>query len=113
MKERMQASLASAYKEFFECIEVDANTGVVKGPYLKFPSYPHVGSCYGEMRKVMIVGMDIGWDPEQNVIQSFENRRSSIEDVCLDQHNPHMSGTCVTAMHFLADQHKSIKLWSP
>ena len=112
MNADIKASLGQAHREFFRCIGVDVKTGIVNGPYLKFPSYPHVGSRYGEMRKVMIVGMDIGqFAPEQEVIQSFEDRRASIECRPPDKLNPHMSGTYVTAMHFLADQSTKWQRW--
>lgn len=113
MREQIRANLLGAHREFFECIEVDPVSGVVKGPHLKFPAYPYVGSRYGELRKVMIVGMDIGWiDPKQEGIQSFEDRRVCIEDdEPLNKLNPHMSGTCVTAMHFLKDQCTEWRKW--
>ena len=113
MRDQIQASLDDAHKKFFECIDVDPVSGVVKGPHLKFPAYPYIGSHYGELRRIMIVGMDIGWiDPKQEVIQSFEDRRVRIEDdKPLNELNPHMSGTCVTAMHFLKDQCTEWQKW--
>ena len=90
MRERMKAGLAGAHKEFFESIEVDGNTGIVKGPYVKFAADPHIGSRYGEMRKVMIVGMAIGYNPEQDAIQSFAERRAGVEDVPLNNHQPRL-----------------------
>lgn len=112
MRKHMKASLAGAHKQFFECIKIDPATGVVEGPYLKFPAYPHIGSRYGEMRKVMIVGMDIGYDPEPGTVQSFEKRRVWIEDAKpLNELNAHMSGTCTTAMYFLKDQHTEWQRW--
>ena len=95
--------LTVAHTHFFKQLNVDSVTGKVSKPYLKFASYPHVGSCYGKMRKVLIVGMDIGYDPTkgEDRIHSFEQRRSQIEDEHPENLNPHMSGTYVTAMHFL------------
>ncbi len=111
MREQLRANLLGAHQNFFERIEVDPETGVVTGPYLKFPAYPYIGSRYGEMPKVMIVGMDIGRDPAPGAVQSFEGRRSWIEDAKLDALNAHMSGTCATAMHLLKDQHTEWQRW--
>ena len=112
MRTHLKANLTAAHTELFGRMEVDASSGIVRGPYVKFAAYPHIGSRYGDMRKVMIVGMDIGYEPKEGTVWSFEERRVWFEDAKgLDDLNAHMSGTCTTAMHFLKDQHTEWQRW--
>ena len=110
MNEELKGNLDKAHEAFFRCFGVDAD-GFVGSPYLKFASYPHVGSRYGDMTKLMVIGMDIGYDPTEGRIQSYECRRLEIEGHKVHKLNPHMSGTYVTAMHFLSDQRDEWKRW--
>ncbi len=112
MTTHLKASLTGAHKELFGRMEIDATSGIVTGPYVNFAAYPYIGSRYGEMRKILIVGMDIGYDPNPGTVQSFEERRFWIEDANgLNELNPHMSGTCTTTMHFLQDQRTEWQRW--
>ena len=111
MDEQLQNDLQDAHNEFFLQLSVDPTTGWVCDPYLKFASYPHVGSHYGKMRKLMIVGMDIGGDPMRGAIYSYARRRRALENTAVHNLNPHMSGTYIAAMHFLADQCGEWRRW--
>lgn len=81
---------------------IDRETGRLdRLPGKKFATYPYVGSKYGNAKKILFVGLDIGKDPKPGCIQSFSERRTSIEDKPLSCHNPHISGTYMTALYFL------------
>ena len=98
--------LHSLYRtQFFPQFRVDVETGILRDHLgLKFPTLPYVGSCYGIGRRVLFVGMDIGSDEKHGGIQSFEERREAIEAKALANHNAHIAGTYVAALHFLKNE---------
>ncbi|MDE0193078.1 MAG: hypothetical protein OXQ90_17120 [Gammaproteobacteria bacterium] len=101
MLEELSERLAKAHEGLFEHFQVDCCSGVVRGPYLKFTSYPYVGSRYGTGKKLMVVGLDIGDNEGGDRIQSYECRRRRVEPQCPTSYGPHMAGTYVTAMYVL------------
>ncbi len=103
--------LTKSHTHLFRQLHVDSDTGRISEAYVKFASYPHIGTCYGRMRRVLIVGMDIGGDTTKDRIHSYEQRRTEIEDKPPGEHNPHMSGTYVTAMHFLRSECREWQHW--
>lgn len=95
-------NLQRIHTRFFYEMGIDPDTGrLSKLPGKKFATYPYVGSKYGEAKKILFVGLDIGKDPKPGRIQSFSERRASIEDKPLSCHNPHIAGTYITALYFL------------
>lgn len=111
MDHSLQRDLQNAHNKLFSRLNVDPATGWVNDPYLKFASYPHIGSQYGNMKRLMIVGMDIGDDTTPGEIHTYDKRRNDIENSRVDKLNPHMSGTYITAMHFLADECSEWRHW--
>lgn len=111
MHERSERRLLDTHQGFLEHFQVDRETGLVGRPYVKFASYPHVGSGYGSTKRLLIVGMDVGWDETPGKIQSIETRRSLIEGTPLTAHGPHMAGTCVMAMHLLREECENWRRW--
>ena len=104
MRPALRRNLEKAYSGFFEEMGIDADTGCLdRLPGKKFATYPYVGSKYGDTKKILFVGLDIGKDPRPDRIQSFDERRASIEGKPLECHNPHMAGTYMTALYFLKD----------
>ena len=98
----LEKSLEKAYAQFFREMEIKPDTGRLdRLPGKKFATYPYVGSQYGSTKKILFVGLDIGKDPQPGRIQSFSERRASIEDKPLSCHNPHIAGTYMTALYFL------------
>ena len=101
----LEETLKKVYDQFFQTMEIDPETGCLgKHSGKKFPTYPYIGSKYGCARKVLFIGMDIGEDPKPGRIQSFSERRKSIEDKLLSKHNPHIAGTYMTTLYFLRDE---------
>ena len=109
----MQSELKSKYLELFKKFEIDEKTGNLKNvPEIKFPTFPYIGSKYGDSKRVLIVGLDIGSDEKVGGVQSFEERRKSIEDKPLSKHNPHIAGTYFTALFFLKDALNLQDFWN-
>ena len=104
-REQAMRSLASLYREFFYQMGIDPETGNLD-PYhsetQKFACYPYIGSLFGlAKRQVLVVGLEVAHDnPFGEGIQSFENRRRSIEEKPLEKHNPHIAGTYFTALKY-------------
>lgn len=98
----LEKNLNEIYTRFFSEMGVDLDTGCLSGfPGKKFATYPYIGSKYGNAKKILFVGLDIGKDPKPGRIQSFSERRTSIEDKPVSLHNPHIAGTYMTALYFL------------
>lgn len=113
MNEKLERDLDEVHEALFGQFDVDRATGIVRGPYVKFPAYPYVGSRYGELKKLLFVGLDIGADETSGSVQSYESRRARIEGD--SEHpewlGPHMSGTYVTAMRLLAGENEEWRRW--
>lgn len=78
-------------------------TGVLRDDeFRKVATYPYIGSNYGTVKKVLIVGLDIGKDECKGEICSMEYR-NQIEKYDLKKLNPHISGTYFTSLYFLKD----------
>lgn len=108
-KTTLRRNLKKAYDEFFRKMDIDADTGCLDlDPKRKFATYPYVGSKYGTTKKILFVGLDISKDPIYGCIQSFPDRRSSIEDKSLSIHNRHIAGTYMATLYFLEQE----KGWS-
>lgn len=100
----LREELEAAYRRFFRRMGIQQRTGRLRDfPHKKFATCPYIGSRYGASRKILFVGLDLGIDPEPGRIQNFEGRRKAIEGKRLSDHNPHISGTCITALYFLKD----------
>jgi len=90
--------MQTAYHEFFEKLGVDEKTGVVKDSMIKFATYPFIGSRYGQLNRILFIGMDVGSD-EHDGITSLNQRRKDIEYRNITQYNPHISGTYLVATY--------------
>lgn len=112
MNNEILKSIETKYHEIlFNDKFVDNVTGVVKSDTLrKLATYPYVGSKYGEAKKVLVVGFDIGNDECKGKICSLEYRRQ-IENYNLRKLNPHIGGTYFTALYFLKDELKLSEFW--
>ena len=98
--------LQTSYRRFFRDMEIDPETGtILRRADLKerFATYPYIGSKYGsrpDLRKLLVVGLDIGSDETPGRLQHFEERRQAIELKPLPEHNPHIAGTYFTALKY-------------
>ena len=109
----MLAELKNKYRELFKKYEIAPTTGSLKCyPNLKFPTYPYIGSKYGETKKILIVGLDIGSDETPCGFQCFDERRQAIEKENVYEHNPHIAGTYFTALFFLKDELEWNEYWN-
>ena len=108
----MQSALKNKYQELFEKFGIDEETGRIKNsPKIKFPTFPYIGSKYGDSKKILIVGLDIGSDEKIGGIQSFKERQRAIEEKPVSKHNPHIAGTYFTALFFLKDNFNLQDYW--
>jgi len=102
--------LESIYARFFSDLGVDDRTGEVHStrrpglpprPALRFSTWPHVGSRYGEdgHRRILFVGKQWGHDP--GYLQSLGQAQEWVERTAPLPGNPHIPGTCVSALRWL------------
>ena len=112
MTRTLQKALERVYARFFREMGIDPETGNLDLDLTrKFATYPYIGSRYGETKKILFVGQDIGNDPIHGCIQPFSNRRISIEDKSLSAYNPHIAGTYMAALYFLRGEKKWGSHW--
>lgn len=105
MTRKLEKALEKTYQEFFGDMGIDPETGRHRGrPNRKFATYPYVGSKYKRAKKILFVGLYIAKDASPGCIQSFPERRASIEYRFLSCHNPHIAGTYMTALYFLKEE---------
>ena len=85
-------------------MEIDPETGTTRlRTAWKFAAYPYIGSKYGadpDVKRLLVVGRDIGSDETPGRLQHFEERRRAIECTPLPSLNPHIAGTYFTALKY-------------
>lgn len=96
--------MEAAYRRFFLDMGIDPETGTTpREADRKFAAYPYIGSRYGtdpDLRRLLVVGLDIGSDETPGRLQHFEERRRAIECKSLPSLNPHIAGTYFTALKY-------------
>ena len=102
--------MEAAYRHFFRDIEIDPETGTTpRQADRKFATYPYIGSRYGadpDVKRLLVVGLDIGSDETSGRLQHFEERRQAIECKPLPSLNPHIAGTYFTALKYSFPGHE-------
>ena len=116
MVKSIKKELLRIYDDFFKSMNIDKETGILKNlpekDCLKFQTYPYIGSKYGQSKKILFVGLDIGADEKIQGIQNFEERRKAIEEVDVSEHNPHIAGTYVCALYFIKEEKNWQDYWN-
>ena len=96
--------LTATYERFFLEMGIDDRTGVAhadRSPGHRFSTWPHVGSRFGEdgHRRILFVGLQWGHDP--GYLQSLGQVQEWVERTEPLSDNPHIPGTCVSALRWL------------
>lgn len=89
------------YQRFFADMDIDPTTGLLPCGCKKFATFPYIGSRYGlsGVRRLLVVGLDIGGDETPGRIQTLEKRCAEIECKEVSKHNPHIAGTYMMALY--------------
>ena len=102
--------LGAIYWLFFRRMGIDPQTGDLP-PHVssdrKFATYPYIGSRYGTdpaMKRVLVVGLEVGHDFSKGNIPSFDDRLD-LESKPVAVFNPHIAGTYFTALKYACPQH--------
>ena len=96
--------LMATYDRFFSEMGIDDRTGEAHPPRSfghRFSTWPHIGSRYGEdgHRRILFVGLQWGHDP--GYLQSLGQVQEWVERTEPLPNNPHIPGTCVSALRWL------------
>ena len=96
--------LMATYDRFFSEMGIDDRTGEAHPPRslgYRLSTWPHVGSRYGEDgdRRILFVGLQWGHDP--GYLQSLGQVQEWVERTEPLPNNPHIPGTCVSALRWL------------
>lgn len=96
--------LEASYRRFFRDMEINPETGTTpQQADRKLAAYPYIGSRYGtdpNVKKLLVVGLDIGSDETPGRLQHFEERRRAIELKPLPELKAHIAGTYFTALKY-------------
>lgn len=103
-KPSLAEAVEALYLRFFGDMGIDPATGTTPlQADRKFATYPYIGSKYGanpDVKRLLVVGRDIGSDETPGRLQHFEERRKAIECTPLPSLNPHIAGTYFTAVKY-------------
>lgn len=103
-KPSLAEAVEALYLRFFGDMGIDPATGTTPlQTDRKFAAYPYIGSKYGadpDVKRLLVVGRDIGSDETPGRLQRFEERRRAIECTPLPSLNPHIAGTYFTALKY-------------
>jgi len=106
--EAYRERVETLYRCFFRDMTIDPETGESpRDADRKFAAYPYIGLRYGadsDVKKLLVVGLDIGSDETPGQVQHFEKRRRAIELTPLPALNPHIAGTYFTALKYACPQ---------
>lgn len=106
-----ESQMNTLYKSFINTMNIDPKTGFIKNTQKKLATLPFIGSKYGEKRRILFIGMDIGCD-EHSGITSINQRRNDIENIDFNKLNPHIAGTYFLSMFFLRKEKEYQKIWN-
>ena len=103
-------NVKAVYDHYIKLFNIDPETGELPNSDKKLATYPYIGSKYGQLQtKLCIVGLNIGKDETRGYIQPFSERQQQIEMKDYSEHNPHIAGTYMLALHFL---HQKLSEWT-
>jgi len=96
--------LTATYGRFFSEMGIDDRTGEAhpaRSLGHRFSTWPHVGSRYGEdgHRRILFVGLQ--WGHDLGYLQSLSQIQEWVERTEPLPNNPHIPGTCVSALRWL------------
>lgn len=112
-REKLINELSKIYTSFFKELKIDQTTGELNSnPSIKYAAYPFIGSNFGKIKKVLIIGLDIGSDNKLGKILGFDEGMKLIEQKKLSEHNPHISGCYISALYLLMNDLNWKKNWS-
>ncbi|WP_420461925.1 hypothetical protein [Candidatus Palauibacter sp.] len=104
MTVQYRGQVEALYRRFFCDSGIDPETGTTPlQTDWKFAAYPYIGSKYGadpDVKRLLVVGRDIGSDETPGRLQHFEERRRAIECTPLPSLNPHIAGTYFTVLKY-------------
>ncbi len=110
----LKEQIKCLYYDFFNSMNIDMNTGIIKGTNLRFIGFPYIGANYIDAPvKILFIALDTGKDEcfEDNSYHSFENRENIFPTGMLD-FNAHIAGMYATALYILKEKMGFESAWS-
>lgn len=112
--EILKQELDNLFQKFFEDMEINKETGIVKDSNKRFSGYPYIGEKYVEAPvKILFIPLDTGSDElkEKNTYHKFDGRVKQITPKKDAKHvfNPHLAGLYATTVCLLKEELESTK----
>ena len=108
--EELKRKIEKLYMSFFKDMNIDFQTGIVKGTNKRFSGYPYIGKNYVSAPvRILFISLDCGKDEciNENTYHSFVSREDIFKGGKLDDFNDHIAGVYATALRLLK---KAIRL---
>ena len=112
--ETLKQEFDNLFQKFFEDMEINKETGIVKDSNKRFSGYPYIGEKYVEAPvKILFIPLDTGVDElkEENTYHKFDGRIKQITPKKDAKHifNPHLAGLYATTVCLLKEELESAK----
>ena len=112
--ETLKLELDNLFQKFFEDMEINKETGIVKDSNKRFSGYPYIGEKYVEAPvKILFIPLDTGSDElyKDNTYHKFDGRIKQIMPKKDAKHvfNPHLAGLYATTVYLLKEELESAK----
>ena len=112
--ETLKQELDNLFQKFFEDMEINKETGIVKDSNKRFSGYPYIGEKYVEAPvKILFIPLDTGVDElkKENTYHKFESRAEKVTPNKNAKHvfNPHLAGLYATTVCLLKEELDSAK----
>ena len=112
--ETLKQELDNLFQKFFEDMEINKETGIVKDSNKRFSGYPYIGEKYVESPiKILFIPLDTGSDElkKDDTYHKFESRAEKVTPNKDAKHvfNPHLAGLYATTVYLLKEKLKPAK----
>ena len=111
--EELKRKIEKLYMSFFKDMNIDFQTGIVKGTNKRFSGYPYIGKNYVSAPvRILFISLDCGKDEciNENTYHSFVSREDIFKGGKLD-FNDHIAGVYATALRLLKDKMQLKDAW--
>ena len=112
--EELKRKIEKLYMSFFKDMNIDFQTGIVKGTNKRFSGYPYIGKNYVSAPvRILFISLDCGKDEciNENTYHSFVSREDIFKGGKLDDFNDHIAGVYATALRLLKDKMQLKDAW--
>ena len=110
--DELKRKIEGLYFEFFKDMDIDPQTGIVKGTNKRFSGFPYIGENYCSAPvKILFIPLDCGSDEREkdNTFHDFQSRVAAIPSI--NKFKDHLAGVYATTLRLLKDKKHLQNAW--